>query len=55
MSCEFTNLYKVFFLNDFINLKVFSRKVPDCGTRLAIYRGVVDGSPVATSHPGLAG
>ena len=39
ISCNFTNLYKVFFLNDFIDLKVFFRKWHKVGIGIAIYRG----------------
>ena len=39
MSCNFTNLYKVFFLNDFIDLKVFFGKWHKVGTHPAIYKG----------------
>ena len=41
MSCIFTNLYKVFFLNDFIDLKVFFGKWHKVGTGIAIYKGSV--------------
>ena len=41
MSCIFTNLYKVFFLNDFIDLKVFFGKWHKVGTGIAIYKGRV--------------
>ena len=39
MSCIFTNLYKVFFLNDFIDLKVFFQSWHKVGTGIAIYKG----------------
>jgi hypothetical protein len=42
ISCIFTNLYKVFFLNDFIDLKVFFRGWHKVGTHPAIYKGVFD-------------
>ena len=42
----FTNLYKVFFLNDFIDLKVFFKKWHEVGIGIAIYKGRFDGSPV---------
>jgi len=37
----FTNLYKVFFLNDFIDLKVFFKKWHEVGIGIAIYKGRV--------------
>ena len=46
ISCNFTNLYKVFFLNDFIDLKVFFKKWHEVGIGIAIYKGRFDGSPV---------
>jgi len=41
ISCNFTNLYKVFFLNDFIDLKVFFKKWHEVGIGIAIYKGRV--------------
>jgi hypothetical protein len=46
ISCIFTNLYKVFFLNDFIDLKVFFQGWHKVGTHPAIYKGKFDGAPV---------
>ena len=42
ISCIFTKFYKVFFHNDYKDLKVFSTGWPKFGTHPAIYRGVFD-------------
>jgi len=42
ISCIFTKFYKVFFHNDYKDLKVFSSGWPKFGTYPAIYRGAID-------------
>ena len=56
MSCIFTNLYKVFFLNDFMDLQLFFRGWHKVGTHPAIYKGAIDNCALSVRRfGGLAG